>query len=1590
MQWITAQDAFLGGPQGATRIIEVGPDQTLLNMARKTLTTEFATEDTAYGRVRELLSLKKDANTIYYRTEAHVALPEPAPAEAPVEKTTAVFVQQVNGVANPTPKTAHALITDTPIPALSILILLIATSLKRHAISLPTDIPINTLCGGRSTIQNEIIGDLTKEFGALPDQPEAMNIAELAAQLPNGRLGPCSMALVNKMAGMKLCAGGSVASLRKAFEGKGFGPGMQDRALVKCVAMQPDVRLATQNDVDGFAAEVASAVLKDVGIDPASVATIDQDISSTETGQVVSSKALQDLRVEMQGTYKDVRQLLARHSGQNYETTAAELTTLRAAVGDLQQRLDAWTAELGDKFEVGIVPALVGCQQKVRVYESWWNWAVQDVLRLFHGLASGNVSLDWAQDMIEKVARRSSDRLVKVVEWYSRRVQTLPAGEQRENAQHFMTMLETRVKAAAGQEATVFCHTTLSTSSLLQYKTDRKSMAEETIRILPDSAPSSLFSSSPSTPSFPDVSAIRPFCTSGTPFIKTLDNRDGWIYNTVLSTAYTSWFEHSALSGISFTDRTVLITGAGRNSIGAEIVSLLLSAGAQIVVTTSSYSYETLAFYRSLYNTHGARGSKLVVLPFNACSALDVDALVAYIYKDLCWDLDHVIPFAAISETGRPIDRIDSTSDLAHRAMLTNIVRLLGAIKAAKETRDIWTHPTHVLLPLSPNHGSFGQDGLYAESKFGLEALLYKYFSENWTDFLSLCGAVIGWTKGTGLMADNDALAVGVEAELGVRTFSIHEMAWHLVGLLDSEQLRTACDSGPLMADISGGLTPWLKLQPALDRIRQRVKDQADVERALAFEEARNSQNKTKVKLTPLARLKVNAMELPVWKDVEPYTTALQGMVDLDQVVVVVGFGEVGSCGSSRTRWELEVNGTLSIEGCLELAWAMGLVTYHKGPLSLSRAGGSNNYYSGWLDAETKTPITDSEIKTRYEGHILANTGIRPRARRGHDLVGPDSEQELHEIILQQDLAPIAVSAETAAHLVRQHGSHASITQADGQVYVTIHSGATLLLLKSKPFDHTISAQMPTGWSAARYGIPEDIISQVDPVTLYSLVAASEAFLSAGIPDPFELYGDDIGSGPAEVGNCLGTSMGGVQATFDLFKGQFLGRESQNDALAESFANTPAAWLNMLLLGAAGPIRTPVGACATALESLDNAYDLLVRGRARFVLAGGADSLERDVAQGFARMGATVDGTAEASKGRTPMEASRPMASTRAGFVEGEGCGVQILTTARTAIDLGLPVYGVIALTHTAADGIGRSLPAPGKGVLTAAAECGNAPGDVLDIGYRKAQLDTELARIARDREAEFEFINSQQQIPAAEKSRKLAQVISRTEAAVRSARQYYCSRLCFDKTISPLRGALAVWGLTIDDVEVASMHGTSTSLGDINEAMVLQLQLAHLGRKPGNVMACVCQKSVVGHAKAAAGALAVNGALQILSSQGCVPGNRHLDDVEVKLREKDMLFFPGQTVDIGQGMVKAVTITSFGFGQKGAQVLAVNPALLFAALPGGEQEYEAYLHKSMERRAKANRAFQQVLYGGSGMVRVKKEGLVGKEEVGRVLLQRK
>merc|ERR1712203_993376 len=108
----------------------------------------------------------------------------------------------------------------------------------------------------------------------------------------------------------------------------------------------------------------------------------------------------------------------------------------------------------------------------------------------------------------------------------------------------------------------------------------------------------------------------------------------------------------------------------------------------------------------------------------------------------------------------------------------------------------------------------------------------------------------------------------------------------------------------------------------------------------------------------------------------------------------------------------------------------------------------------------------------------------------------------------------------------------------------------------------------------------------------------------------------------------------------------------------------------------------------------------------------------------FASMKATTNADDETSKGRVQQDMCRPMSSTRAGFMESHGAGVQVLMSGDLAVEMGVPIYAVVGPVHTAMDREGRSVPAPGKGVLSVVSEAPSAKySPLLRLSYRRQQL---------------------------------------------------------------------------------------------------------------------------------------------------------------------------------------------------------------------------------------------------------------------------
>ena len=92
----------------------------------------------------------------------------------------------------------------------------------------------------------------------------------------------------------------------------------------------------------------------------------------------------------------------------------------------------------------------------------------------------------------------------------------------------------------------------------------------------------------------------------------------------------------------------------------------------------------------------------------------------------------------------------------------------------------------------------------------------------------------------------------------------------------------------------------------------------------------------------------------------------------------------------------------------------------------------------------------------------------------------------------------------------------------------------------------------------------------------------------------------------------------------------------QADILQEVFINVMPAWLNLLLLSSSGPIKTPVGACATAAESVEIGADCILSGKAQIVIVGGYDDFGEESSYEFAQMKATSNSESEIKMGRTP------------------------------------------------------------------------------------------------------------------------------------------------------------------------------------------------------------------------------------------------------------------------------------------------------------------------------------------------------------------
>ncbi|MFG0329268.1 MAG: beta-ketoacyl-[acyl-carrier-protein] synthase family protein [Phycisphaerales bacterium] len=233
----------------------------------------------------------------------------------------------------------------------------------------------------------------------------------------------------------------------------------------------------------------------------------------------------------------------------------------------------------------------------------------------------------------------------------------------------------------------------------------------------------------------------------------------------------------------------------------------------------------------------------------------------------------------------------------------------------------------------------------------------------------------------------------------------------------------------------------------------------------------------------------------------------------------------------------------------------------------------------------------------------------------------------------------------------------------------------------------------------------------------YALGAAAQAWRQSGLADFDDLARDRVGiylgagEGPPDFETCTLTNLAGWDAGD--------GRSVNTSAWWESASTQVQKWAeieqeaNMPLMhlahefGVSGPAYNCLTACAASTQAVGEAMEIIRRGDAEVMIAGGAHTMLHPLGvTGFNRL------TALSTRNDSPRTAARPFDQTRDGFVMGEGAGMLILETLEHAKKRGATVLAELIGFGSSADAFRiTDIQPDGLGAFAAVLEAFNDAG---------------------------------------------------------------------------------------------------------------------------------------------------------------------------------------------------------------------------------------------------------------------------------------
>ena len=192
-------------------------------------------------------------------------------------------------------------------------------------------------------------------------------------------------------------------------------------------------------------------------------------------------------------------------------------------------------------------------------------------------------------------------------------------------------------------------------------------------------------------------------------------------------------------------------------------------------------------------------------------------------------------------------------------------------------------------------------------------------------------------------------------------------------------------------------------------------------------------------------------------------------------------------------------------------------------------------------------------------------------------------------------------------------------------------------------------------------------VKKFDTFVHYAVAASREALADSGVV---------IDAANAErVGVCIGAGIGGLPLIEEMHKTLL---EKGPRRISPFFipgliVNMPSGLVS-IQTGAKGPNTAVATACATSAHAIGDAANIIRRGDADVMIAGGTESVVVPLAiGGFAAMRAL------STRNDDPEAASRPWDKDRDGFVLGEGAGILVLEELGGALARGAAIYAELS-----------------------------------------------------------------------------------------------------------------------------------------------------------------------------------------------------------------------------------------------------------------------------------------------------------------------